>query len=231
MDFITQKIPSIDDLFTIKGKKGIFTILLTATILTIFEMVFFYQIVVPTVEHEMDSNIESISRKIAANINEKNEAVQKKNVLADIAVSQSTSVVFNDISGGVLKTFAKREKELIDDINRYTIYTGVVLLVTMAILLYFIFYSIRTDVRLDLDDTIDDDNMAEAALTALFTVGVLIAFQILFYFFGRQYKYPGTLGSEELTWEVIDAINTDQAIQQQVADQMALKNVKSESQR
>ena len=38
--------------------------------------------------------------------------------------------------------------------------------------------------------------------TALLTVFILIAFQTLFYFFGQKFRYPGTMGNEELLYEM-----------------------------
>ena len=119
---INNDMKLIDDLFTIKGKKGVFTIILTAVILTIFEMVLFYKVVVPNVENEMANNINKISRSIALNINKLNRSIQTKGPVADMTVSQTTNLVFNDITKGVLKTFSVREKELVDDINKYTVY-------------------------------------------------------------------------------------------------------------
>jgi len=42
--------------------------------------------------------------------------------------------------------------------------------------------------------------------TALFTVTILIAFQILFFNFSQVYKFPGTFGTEELTNVMIEAV-------------------------
>ena len=55
----------IASLKDIDGKRGIFTILLTALILTIFEIVFFYKIVAPGVQQQMDSNLNNISKIIS----------------------------------------------------------------------------------------------------------------------------------------------------------------------
>ena len=201
----------VDDLFTIKGKKGVFTLILTATILSIFETVFFYKIVVPNVEGEMDHHIKEVGIQIAQNINEKTIPMQNKNALTDVTIAETKKIVFNDKIKYVLKTFQQREQELVDEVNMYTVYTGIVLILTFSILLYLIWYSIKTDphVGVMFRNMVEDSDMTDATLSAVLTVGPLIAFQIFFYFFGKQYKYPGSFGKEELSWEIINGIDVE----------------------
>ncbi|VBB18001.1 hypothetical protein YASMINEVIRUS_464 [Yasminevirus sp. GU-2018] len=196
-----------DDISSIKGKKGLFTIVLTATVLTIFEILFFYNIVVPSVEDEMNANIKKVSKQIAHDINERNKNIQKQTRVTDVVVAQGTKLVFNDTNKGILQTMAEREKILTDDINNYTMYTGVVIVLLLATILYFLWTSVKSaEISADSGDNTDMTDMTDATMTALFTVGVLIAFQILFYFYGRHYKYPGTSGNEELLWVIISSI-------------------------
>jgi hypothetical protein len=196
-----------DDINSIKGKKGLFTIVLTATVLTIFEILFFYNIVAPGVEHEMDANIKKVSKQIARDINERNQEIQKQNRATDVIVAQGTKLVFNDINKGVLQTMAEREQILIDDINNYTMYTGAIIVLILSIILYVLWTGVKqTDLDLSSGENAD---MTDATLTALLTVGALISFQVLFYFYGRRYKYPGTEGNEELIWVVVKSIEPD----------------------
>lgn len=189
-----------DDISSIKGKKGLFTVVLTAIILTIYEIIFFYNVVVPGVEDEMNANIKKVGKHIAHEINERNQILQKQNGVTDVTVAQRTRVIFNDINKGILKTMAEREKILTCVINKYTMYTGVIIVLILMMILYLLWSNIKNT------NTNDNTNMTDATLTALFTVIILIAFQVLFYFYGKQYKYPGIVGNEELIWAMIDSI-------------------------
>ena len=236
-DFFGSKAKDFNkELFSIKGKKGVFTILMTATVLIIFEIIFFYKIVAPNVENEMKHNIKIVARDMASTINEKNKTIQNKSPIADVVIAQTTDIVFSDVSKGVLKTLENREKILIDDINNYTIYTGVILVLTMAIFLFIIWNSIQTDTSVETGTTVEtgsdkgdhhNTDMTTATLTAMMTVGVLIGFQVLFYFFGKEYRYPGTKGKEELAWEIISSIDTSAEIQQQASKEIMLENTQN----
>jgi predicted PurR-regulated permease PerM len=200
----------LESVGSVKGMKGIFTIILTATILAVFELVFFYIIVAPTVVDEMNTNIKKVGNKIAANLNKTNKEIQEKNPVADIAVSHATRIIFNDINGAVLNTTASRENNLIESINNYTIYTGVAIVLVLLVILYIIWKKIKSSVGMgvgfpDIEGV--DTDMTDAILSAVITVGALIAFQIMFYFYGKQYRYPGTEGNEELLWVLIGSID------------------------
>jgi uncharacterized membrane protein len=198
-----------DNLFSIKGKKGMFSIILTATILTIFEIVFFYNIVAPNVNNQMDNTLKKIGQQIAEKINTSTNKLKKQNVLADIMISEGTGLVINNVNDNVLMTSAEREHKLVTKINNYTMYTGVIIIIVLLILLYLLWNSIKSDPRLGniINITfVEDSDMTESVLTAIFTVVILISFQILFYFFGQQFKYPGSMGNDELLNEIIDSI-------------------------
>jgi hypothetical protein len=195
----------VNSLGSVKGMKGVFTIVLTATILTIFELVFFYNIIVPTVEDEMDTNIKRVGAQIAANLNETTKAYQMQSPISDVLATRAMRYTFNETNAGILDTTAAREKILIDEINRYTIYTGVIIMLVLAIVLYIIWRKIVSTVEKGENEG-ENANMLDATLSAVITVGVLIGFQILFYFYGKKYRYPGTAGNEELMWVIIDSI-------------------------
>lgn len=188
-----------------KGMKGIFTIVLIAAILAVFELGFFYKIVAPTVEDEMNINIGKVGEQIAKNLNESNKEKQEKSPVADVAISRATKIVFNSTTGAVLDTTAAREKILVDTINDYTIYTGVAIVLVLSVSLYIIWKKIKNSVAAG--SVSDDANMTDPIISAVITVGALIAFQIMFYFYGKQYRYPGTAGNEELMWVLIGSIN------------------------
>lgn len=194
---------------SVKGMKGIFTIILTAAFLAVFELVFFYNIVAPSVEDEMNSNIKKVGKKIASKLNQNNSVTQEKSAVSDVIVSKVTGVIFNDINRAVLNTSAAREQVLVDSINNYTIYTGVAIVLVLAVVLYFLWSKIKSTAleEITAGNSTENGSMTDSIISALITVGILIAFQIMFYFYGKQYRYPGTEGNDELLWVIIDSID------------------------
>lgn len=209
----------IENLSTIKGKKGLFTIVLSSILLTLFEIIFFYNIIASEVINEIDENIKNAGIVIAREINVKNKELQQQSLIMDIAVSQISKLLFNDTTDRVLNTLAIREKRLIDSINTYTIYTGVVILIFLLILLYILWNSIKynlikcDDYGINHERIYTDVDMTDSAITAFMTVGIIIIFQILFYFYGKKYKYPGSAGNNEIINVVINGINNNNSNQ------------------
>lgn len=217
---------------TVEGKKGIFSILLIATILTVFEIVFFYNIITPSINEKMNTNLDAISKKLFININEakynenninKQEISKVLDTLykddkkgnlftlisnidennTDIAKTGIMKIVFNDKIKAILNTFSDREKNLTKHINKYTMLSGLLLLTFLIVLMILIWKNIKKS-ELGLNENY---KMSTSILTALFTVFILISFQILFFFFGKKYYYPGSLGNEELTSLLLKRIN------------------------
>ena len=58
-------------------KKGIFSIILTATILTIFEIGLFYAIIAPQVDYQMNNNLDGIAEKLSNVLLEKKSDAEK----------------------------------------------------------------------------------------------------------------------------------------------------------
>jgi hypothetical protein len=198
----------IDSFFSIKCKKGIFAVILTALILTVFEMILFYKVEAPVLEDKMREDVKTISKKVANNINNKNKASRVRSPLSDIMVTRKMELIFNDTNKYILKTFAARERMSLDTINLYTLYSNVVLLLVLLILLYFIWSSITNDenIGIVINGEMQDADMTESVFTALFTVVVLIGFYILFYFFSHSYNYLGSFGNEEVLWDIFNEI-------------------------
>ena len=165
-------------------KQNFYSILLTATILTIFEIVFFYVIVVPGINNSMKSNLNKIITKISNRIKETNSNNEYANYIMK-------NIVFNEKVGSVFKTFQNRENEIINKNNMYTIYTGVIILLMLSIGVVILFRSL--------------DDYVSPTIFATFTVICLIVFQIFFYFYGLNYKYEST---NELLSIIYDNLNT-----------------------
>jgi hypothetical protein len=209
---------------TIEGKKGIFSILLIAIILTVYEIVFFYKIISPSITDTMNNNLDDVSKQIYANIKnikyEKKEAhtenISKISKIFD-TIQQSDknniniidkglqSFLFNDKIKAFLNTFSNREKNLTDHINKYTMLSGLLLLTILIVLMVLLWKNIKNS---ELGEN-ENYNMTTSIKTAFFTVFILISFQILFFFFGKKYYFPGSVGDEELTSLLLKRINIE----------------------
>lgn len=182
----------LSNLAHIDGKRGIFSILLTATALTVFEIIFFYKIVAPSVDKAMNKQLEKLAEKTANDINLKSQGNPEFNRL-----------FFNDNIRALVNTFAKREENLVKKINFYTKATGALIIGLLMLVLYSLYGSIGRESS----SLFVPMGLGVPTVTALFTVAALIGFQILFYFFGKQFKYPGTFGNEELFNVLLSSLN------------------------
>ena len=125
----------LNNLAHVDGKRGIFTIVLTATVLTIFEIIFFYMVVAPGINTSMNGQLDKISKQLVEGTNEKALKLQKKYSTADAVIPEVNDTIFNESIRGIFATFAEREKLLTNKINWYTKATGVlIILILMTIL-------------------------------------------------------------------------------------------------
>ena len=105
-----------------------------------------------------------------------------------------------------------REKTLVDSNNRYVAFTGLMIMILLIVLLFYIKNSIHSDIRLNTDERYIQSNRTDIGLsmpiwTAIVTVLIIIGFQVMFYFFGLQYKFLGTGKNYEIAQiELIDFI-------------------------
>jgi len=190
----------LNNLAHVDGKRGIFSIVLIATVLTIFEIIFFYMVVAPGVDASMNSQLDKIGKNLVQGSNEKALKLQKKHTVADAIIPEINDTVFNENIRGIFATFSEREKLLTDKINWYTKATGVLIILILMTVLYLLYSSIKSEVGAG------NIGLKNPTYTALFTVTILIAFQILFFNFSQVYKFPGTFGTEELTNVMIEAV-------------------------
>lgn len=200
-----------EDISSIKGRKGLFTIILTAAILTIFEMFMFYKIFVPDIAEEIDSNIKRVGKQIAIKINEEDKKLHKYSLEKQLEINEPISSIFNDMNEDILATLTAREKTLADSINNYTIFTGILIVLILFLLLYLLWASIKNDIMIHDILTHDHADMTDATLTAVLTIVIVIAFQILFYYYGEHYEYQGAEGHEELLWLILDSVQSKRA--------------------
>jgi len=190
-DQISQQIQEyIQDLNRDALLSGGLSIVLTAVILTAFELVFFYIIVAPGVITQMENGIQKGSKKIAK------DATKNKELASII-----NATVFNDNTAAALTTISEREDQLIEKINFYTQGTGLIILLFLSLIIsYFI-------VKINRSSKVGSKGFNVALWTSAVTVTSLIAFQAYFYKFGLKYNYPGSFGNEEFLATVYNAID------------------------
>mgnify|MGYP001211423481 CR=1 FL=1 len=189
-----------DSLTSIGGMKAIYTILIIATILTVFEIVFFYYVVSPGVIYTMEQQIGNIGKTYANTINTKAKELQEKGILLNAGIPFAVDNVFNDDIENIFTTLSNRENILIKKINNYTKYTGLLIILSLLTVLYLVYSNL-------IKQGGDDIDLSTENYTAVFTVFCLISFQIMFYFFGQEFRYP--VGPNELLLVILDALDVN----------------------
>lgn len=183
------------DLGTVDGLRGLFSVGLTATILTTFEIVFFYLVVAPGVVSKMDSSIKGVAKEIANIPGARNmhEALDRAPTSGYIADARGASFDF-------LRTMKIRSQQTKRKVNAYTKATGALIIGALVLGLVGIHGAIRRR----------GASLGTAPVyTALLTVALLTGFQYWFYLIGQEYKYPGAYGNEELKLIIEDQMRED----------------------
>lgn len=180
------------------GLRGLFSILLTATILTCCEIIFFYVVIAPDIQRKVEKNIKKIALNLSDSIAEKVEdTIQYKqemqingspNLKSGIHDHLITSISKVDQFLNIFKTFEIRENNLVSKINMYTMLTGVIIILFLIMAIVYLFNRLQPMGGVT----------SEPVLLALLTVVILLGFQGYFYLFGLNYNIPGSLGQEEL---------------------------------
>ncbi len=192
-----------NDLLSFNSKKGLFTIILISLIIIILEIIIFYAFFAPTVTREIDSGIDKISKKISQTINTQIKTRNKKPI-EDAAITKTMEIVFSDQISNKMQSMADNELETINLNNDYTIYSAFFLVIVLSSLLVITHLSIKKDIQYDKNNT----NFTRLLIIALITVFCLLAFQVIFYYYAKQYKYMGSLGYEEIMYDIIDNIGS-----------------------
>lgn len=188
--------------------KYAFSVILVATLLTIYEVSLFYLVVSPGITSNINSSIDNVSQYIKSSwkkyIND-NVINLDSNLYSTYSVysvykprifekieTVTKSVI--DTTGDVLDTLNEREESLIDKINNYTIFTSIFLILFLLVLLWII----KAKLKNNLDFCTWN--------TSIITIILILSFQILFYYYGKNYKYIGTEGNEEMMYYLINAL-------------------------
>lgn len=223
---------------------GAFGILLTATVLTIFEAGFIFSIVIPGVHSSITSSLKKVDTNKAV---KKGFQKAKKHITDDVVepaldeweggrpvvgafmmsamneitydrtsqfMSKNTSVDrYTTDARALTTTFMEREKKLLSKVNgasKIKMFIIVLVLIMATRAAWVSAAPVQNGtaapggVAGGESPSGGPSERAIALYTALGTVAMLIAFQIYFYFVTQSYKFPGAMGSEELTYTVLN---------------------------
>jgi hypothetical protein len=97
---------------SIDGQKGIFYTVLVATILLIFEFVFFYKIIVPRIKNEVDDNLSKVAKLFTMSI-KKNIQEKTKNIVNHMNVNNANS------TDNAYKTDINEDKSFLLNVKKY----------------------------------------------------------------------------------------------------------------
>ena len=198
------------DLFSIDGKLHILSILITVVILTIFELVFFYVVIIPQVNDLLDSKYTLIEENVLALAEEKKIEFLNtidvpsmeifKYVDIEINVDEDIDNIDKSIQN-VFKVLIDREQKIIEQNNTNTIITGITIVLFLMCFLLFTIISVIKNLG---------HNQSYKLIGSFLTGGIivicLISFQILFYNFSNNYNYTT---NNELIKLIINNLNLD----------------------
>lgn len=191
---------------SISGLHEILTVLLIATILTIFEIILFFKIIAPGVKKTINNTLAKTGKTLGSIIYNKENSVlidmvpsEIRNyieIMIDNDIIKPDAVTDNNLVLDIAYTLRDREKSLTDDINRYTFISSILLVIILVIIIGLIIYTITRTNKIN----------KSAILAAFVTVAILIAFQYNFYQLGKEYKYTGSMGNDEYLKIIIDKL-------------------------
>jgi hypothetical protein len=186
------------ELFSLGGRLNMFSIILTATILTIFEIIFFYNVVVPDVNNTLNYKLKLLEEKIT-NLSQENKDKLLK--LFDKQLIENYSKDNYKTIDNIFSVLIERETLLIEKNNSNTIIVSITILLFLALFILATILSIKRDVNYKGFST-----FRESIIVTFITVGLLIGFQILFYNFSQNYYYPS---NNELLKIMVSSLKLD----------------------
>lgn len=186
------------ELFSLGGRLNMFSVILTATILTIFEIIFFYNVVVPDVNNTLNYKLKLLEEKIT-NLSQENKDKLLK--LFDKQLIENYSKDNYKTIDNIFSVLIERETLLIEKNNSNTIIVSITILLFLALFILATILSIKRDVNYKGFST-----FRESIIVTFITVGLLIGFQILFYNFSQNYYYPS---NNELLKIMVSSLKLD----------------------
>jgi hypothetical protein len=183
-----------------KFTKGLFSILLISTLMTIFELIFYIVLVGPTVKEAVRSLLNNFS---------------KKNLTPELE--------------GLFDTFIYREYTIVSEISIGSYIIIVVEILFLFAFLAYLYMRIQRETRktyyirylnkiahLKSYETRDKKefrfipvDIYPVLVTVIITVTILMSFQIVFFYFGRNFYYTGRLGLEEVEAKLIENLRKE----------------------
>lgn len=191
-------------LISLDSQRGLFGIFVIVIILTIYEVIFFFNIAVPQVEFDLNVGLDEVANALADlitdEVNKETNDQTSLNLLNTIIKKKFNTAkndIFDDHIENMLLTSANREKKKIDKLNIYTKITAGILITVLVILMIIIGINISHNAQGM------GAQLGSATLTAFITVVLLIGFQVLFYYFSMNSWYST---DNELLNIIIDSI-------------------------
>lgn len=167
--------------------------MLVSLLMTVFELLFYRLIIEPETTKAVKSILDAMENGIYEAVEPRIESFSGAWVLPLLPVGDSLNIVES-----FLKTNTIREDEIIQKLNNYAYITGAFMLFLVFGLMYVV-HTRLTRLRTHKHVLqIFGPNYGAAILTSLLTVFLLASFQYIFYLFGRQFKFVGLAGIEEL---------------------------------
>lgn len=151
------------------GLRTAFILLFVATVLTLYEIGLFFKVIVPTITEKIDDGLEKTANLV-------------QDMPLDLLDIKLTSV------------FEKREMLLINKINDYTRYTGVLIIILLVIGLFIIKWLLNKQ---------GHELGRSVWMNIIVTIALIGVFQYSFYQYGQKYNY---MRDEELNGYLLNKL-------------------------
>jgi ABC-type multidrug transport system fused ATPase/permease subunit len=196
------------------GLRGVFSLIFTATILTIYELALFYYVVTPGILNQIDNGIKDLARALytSLELNYVTGQNEYKKFFSDAEwqniSSEYENAVFNKESKkevlqriiDVLDTMDKREQRYINKINNNTKFVGALILIGLSVILLIIYMILKGR----------GESIGKCTwVNSIVTVGLILAFNYSFYLYGQRYQYIGSKGNEEMMVYILQHLPLD----------------------
>ena len=163
--------------------KGLFSIFTTATLITIFELVFYIFILEPTSKEAINKLLASLGQEIIEH---------------DQYYEELNDDIYN-----LMNVFIIREKKIVYD-SMLTSYILILLeIMVLFLILCYLYLKINRYSRFEDHFSNENSSIKIPVISSALTISLLIPFQILFFYFGKEYSYIGKYGLEEIQGRVI----------------------------
>lgn len=185
----------ITDFLSIDGQLHILSLLVTVCVLTIFELIFFYVVIVPQVNDLLDDKYTLIRNEISSLSEEKKAElldilnISNPTILSYLNINNEVDTIASGIGDvdvsvqNILNVLVDRENDLINNNNLNTILTGITIILFLICFILFTISNIKNNLEGQ------SHKLIGSLLMGGIVVTFLIAFQILFYNFGQNYSY------------------------------------------